>query len=116
MQCTLKSHGVNSSTRYRVDLNIWVMVLTVFVAAVPALAYDAKTGSVYVAVATGNQILTIDKNNKTTVLAGTGVAGHANGQGTKAKFSDPHGVAVDKNGFVFVADRANHRVRVINPN
>ena len=80
------------------------------------VAYDAKTGSVYVAVATGNQILTIDKNNKTTVLAGTGVAGHANGQGTKAKFSDPHGVAVDKNGFVFVADRANHRVRVINPN
>ncbi len=45
MQCTLKSHGVNSSTRYRVDLNIWVMVLTVFVAAVPALAYDAKTAA-----------------------------------------------------------------------
>lgn len=43
MQCTLKSYGVNSSTRYRVDLNIWMMLLSVFAAAIPALAYDAKT-------------------------------------------------------------------------
>ena len=43
MQCSLKSNGVNSPIRYRMALRVWMMLLIVLGAAVPGLAYDAKT-------------------------------------------------------------------------
>ncbi|MBC8869282.1 MAG: PQQ-binding-like beta-propeller repeat protein [Planctomycetes bacterium] len=43
MECTLKSHGVNSPTRQRIDLRVWMMLQIVLVAAAPGLAYEAKT-------------------------------------------------------------------------
>jgi len=33
------------------------------------------------------------------------------GSGLNARFDQPHGVAVDANGFVYVADTANHRIQ-----
>jgi len=51
-----------------------------------------------------------------TTLAGTGVAGFANGRGTSAQFHDPRGVAVDSSGNIYVADRENHRIRKITAN
>jgi hypothetical protein len=48
-----------------------------------------------------------------TTLAGSGSAGFVNGTGTGASFYNPHGVAVDESGNVYVADRGNHCVRKI---
>ena len=45
----------------------------------------------------------------------TGTAGYANGKGAAALFDDPQGVAVDFEGYVFVADTGNHVVRMISP-
>jgi serine/threonine-protein kinase len=49
-----------------------------------------------------------------TTLAGR-VAGFANGIGANASFREPHAVALDSNGNVFVADCDNHRIRNVTP-
>ena len=50
-----------------------------------------------------------------TTLAGSGSASFSNGQGTAATFNEPHGVAADASGVVYVADRFNHRIRAVTP-
>ena len=49
-----------------------------------------------------------------TTFAG-GVNGSTDGTGADARFNSPYGVAVDGDGNVYVADRANHTIRKITP-
>ena len=48
-----------------------------------------------------------------TTLAGSGVAGAANGLGTATSFNSPHGVATDASGNIYVADTKNNLIRKI---
>ena len=48
-----------------------------------------------------------------STFAGSGVAGYADAIGQAAAFSAPTGVAVDKNGTVYVLDKNNNRIRKI---
>lgn len=48
-----------------------------------------------------------------STFAGSGALGYTNGIGKAASFSAPVGVAVDKNGTVYVLDRNNNSVRKI---
>jgi hypothetical protein len=47
-------------------------------------------------------------------FAGSGATGFADGLATNAMFSSPQGVAISSNEDVYVADRDNSRIRVIN--
>ncbi len=50
-----------------------------------------------------------------TTLAGTGVKGHENGSPDRASFNWPTGVAVARDGTVYVADFSNNAIRKIDP-
>lgn len=50
---------------------------------------------------------------KVSTIAGSGASGYADALGKAAAFNAPTGVAVDKNGVVYVVDRKNNRIRKI---
>jgi sugar lactone lactonase YvrE len=74
-----------------------------------------KHGNVFVADAYNDSIRKITTDGAVTTVAGTGSPGFGDGQATGAAFDTPCGVAVDKDGNVFVADTGNHAVRKITP-
>ena len=77
------------------------------------LATDSA-GNVYVADEGNNMIRKITPGGVVTSLAGTaGVAGHADGMGAAASFDQPHGIAADSAGNVYVADQGNNTIREI---
>jgi sugar lactone lactonase YvrE len=50
-----------------------------------------------------------------TTLAGSGVPAYADGTGTGASFNLPIGLTLDAAANVYVADRQNHRIRIVTP-
>jgi len=69
-------------------------------------------GTVYVT--DGQRIRKIVAGTITT-LAGSGVNSYKNGTGTDADFANPEGIAIDKQGNLYVADNSNHCIRKITP-
>jgi serine/threonine protein kinase, bacterial len=78
------------------------------------IAVDAA-GNVYVADYGNNLIRKISAGGGVTTVAGSGVAGLADGTGTAASFNGPAGIALDAAGNLYVADYGNNRLRGISP-
>lgn len=76
------------------------------------IAADAA-GNLYVADATNHRIRKISPAGVVTTVAGTGKQGHQDGPGRTATFHSPWGIAVGRDGIVFVADTGNHLIRRI---
>jgi len=72
-------------------------------------------GNLYLADSRNNMIRKIDAKGMVTTLAGSGIAGSTDGKGDTASFFFPAAVAVDKQGFVYVADTHNNLIRKISP-
>lgn len=77
------------------------------------IAVDAK-GNVFATVFV-SYILKIDAGGKISTLAGNGASGDVDGQGAIARFNFPFGIALDKDGNLYVADSFNHKIRKITP-
>jgi len=60
-----------------------------------------------------NQIFKINAKGEVLLIAGSGVAGALDGQASEATFNLPHGLAIDKEGNIYVADRGNNKIRKI---
>lgn len=77
-----------------------------------------SAGNLYVADQSNNairKITPVGTNWVTTTISGGGIDGSADGTNTAARFSRPHGLAVDVAGNVFVADQNNYTVRKMTP-
>jgi len=73
-----------------------------------------KSRNVYVADKDNFVIRQITADGRVTTIAGKpGVPGFADGNREAARFKDPHGIAVDSFGNIYVADTANEAVRKI---
>ena len=74
-------------------------------------------GLVAVTESTGHAVQLLDpQTGVSTLIAGGNPKGLLDGPGATAQFNSPQGIAVAPNGALVVADRLNHRLRVIDTN
>jgi hypothetical protein len=73
----------------------------------------SAAGTVYVASEATHSVYRIGAGDTPVLLAGTGVLGYRDGPGLQAQFNQPNGIAVAKDGSVFVADKYNSCIRKI---
>jgi sugar lactone lactonase YvrE len=79
------------------------------------VAIDAQ-GNLYVADAQDHKIRKISLQGVVSTYAGTGAQGSNNGNAqTEATFRQPSGLALDRQGNLYVADYFNHLIRKITP-
>ncbi len=80
------------------------------------MAVDAA-GNVYIGDASTHRIRKVTTDGKITTVAGTGKGfgdfGGDGGPATQADLNGPQGVAVDKDGNLYIADRINSRIRKV---
>lgn len=73
------------------------------------------SGYVFVSDYKNHRIRKIGLNGMVTTIAGNGTPSFADGQDTSSRIYYPEGLAIDKQGFLLVADKSNHRIRKISP-
>ncbi len=81
------------------------------------IAYDSRSGILYVAETDKHQIRAIAASGTVTTVAGTGTAGFGGdgGPASLASLRYPSGIALDGAGNLYVADAGNFRLRMITP-
>jgi sugar lactone lactonase YvrE len=68
-------------------------------------------GTIFFTDTEGNRIRKIYPNGEVVTIAGSGLAGMADGNGVEATFNRPEGIAIAQNGTLYVADTGNHAIR-----
>lgn len=82
----------------------------------PSSAALDGSGNIYVADSSSNTIRRVSSNGLVTTVAGSPTAiGRVDGAGSAASFNAPSGVGVDASGNVYIADTANHLIRLMTP-
>jgi sugar lactone lactonase YvrE len=71
------------------------------------------SGNLYVSDYGNHCIRKITPAGVVSTFAGTTTPGYSDGSPTAARFSYPHGLAIDAVGRIYVADRSNNRIRRI---
>ncbi|MDR6857702.1 hypothetical protein [Variovorax guangxiensis] len=73
------------------------------------------SGTAFVAEYLGNVIRKITPAGDVTIFAGASASGSIDGVGEAARFDSPHGLAIDADGQLYVADSLNHMIRKMAP-
>lgn len=80
----------------------------------PSQMVAGPKGEYYVADRRNNCIRRITSDYRVTTYAGMpGYSGSVDGLPLKSMFNEPEGLAIDKEGALYVADRGNHKIRKI---
>ena len=72
-----------------------------------------KDANIIIANTSNNRIRKLSAEGRVSTVAGSGLSGFKDGAASGAQFDGPVGVAVDKDGNIFVADAYNDRIRKI---
>jgi internalin A len=74
------------------------------------------SGNLYISDSGNNRIRRVDTSGTITTVAGNGIAGFSGdgGPAASAMLFQPSDVAVDTKGNIYIADRINQRIRVVN--
>ena len=74
-------------------------------------------GNLYIADQLDNRVRKVDTAGIITTVAGNGTAGYSGdgGPGSSAELNNPHGLALDSAGNLYIADILNYRVRKLSP-
>ncbi len=78
------------------------------------VAFDTN-GNLFVADRLNNKIRKITPDGNVTTLAGNGAVGSTDGIRTSASFYYPFGIAISPDGYIYVADSGNNKIRRISP-
>ena len=78
------------------------------------LAVDSS-GNLYIAEFAGHRIRRVASDGRISTVAGTGIAGFGGdgGPAAAAQLGYPAGLAVDRNGALYIADSQNNRIRKV---
>ncbi len=81
-----------------------------------SVALDSA-GNLYIADSSNHRVRKVDPNGTITTVAGTGDPGFSGdgGPAASAMLNSPYGLSVDKSGNLYIADRANYRIRRVSP-
>lgn len=81
-----------------------------------ALAVDVD-GTLIVADPPAHQVRRITTDGRVETIAGvSGTAGHRDGLAARALLNEPAGVAIAPSGTIFIAERGNHVIRMVDSN
>ncbi|MEM7125161.1 MAG: hypothetical protein AAF702_02465 [Chloroflexota bacterium] len=74
-----------------------------------------RAGNLYIGDTWNHRIRKVDSSGIISTIAGDGTAGYGgdDGPATSASLHRPYGVAVDRAGSLYIADRRNHRIRKV---
>ena len=83
---------------------------------IPAGLLADDKGNIYIADRENHVVRKVSPKGIITTIAGNGTAGFSGdgGQAVKASFNFPSGLAFDSKGNLYISDRSNNRIRVIN--
>jgi len=71
-----------------------------------------SSGVVYATQLYQHTVISVSPQAAVSTIAGSGIAGTANGIGTNAQFNYPQGIAIDSAGSaIFICDQDNHAIR-----
>lgn len=70
-------------------------------------------GTMYITERAGNVVRKMTSDGTVTVLAGSGIAGSANGTGTAAQFATPNGITITNSGVLYVTSYTSSSAAVI---
>ena len=75
-----------------------------------------SSGNIYLADTGNHCIKKITFGGSVSVFAGSsGSSGDAEGAGTAARFDTPTDITIDEDGYLYVTDQGNHKIKRINP-
>lgn len=75
-----------------------------------------KVGNVYICDQINNRIVRVSRTGNTTVVAGSGTSGSADGVGTAASFGTPWGMVADADGTTLYVSDGTHKIRKLSIN
>jgi sugar lactone lactonase YvrE len=81
--------------------------------AISYLAYSKKSGKLYVACFTCNNIYAVSNSGRIMLLAGKGIAGYKDGPSNEALFRGPNSISISNDGDLYVSEFSANRIRKI---